>query len=194
LLGSFVHTFYWMEFESDYPGEPDTELDLASCTPLGHVPAAFAERVCVEGSGRLADGRLLNLTGECACGHLCQETGSRVCFFAEDGADAPWGYGSDGNPLVPLRSLAVDEALIPHGSLIYIPEWDGVSIPASNGIGGFVHDGCFRADDIGYGIDGRHYDLYTGTAAMWSVLEAMRATDSETTVYSSPRRCAALRR
>jgi 3D (Asp-Asp-Asp) domain-containing protein len=194
LIGTFVHTYYWMEFESKYPGTADTELHLIDCSPAALVTEAFAQRVCVEGTGRLLGGQLLNLSGECSCGHLCQETGATVCFFMEDGARAEWGYGSDGNELVPLRSLAVDEAEIPHGTLIYIPEWDGIEMPSSDGLGGFVHDGCFRADDIGYGINGLHYDVYTGTDAMWTALEPLVPTNSDTTLYSSPRRCGALRR
>ena len=190
LIGSFIHTFYWMEFESDYTGARDTELLDAGCDAVATVPKAFADRVCVEGSGRLEDGSLLNLEGDCSCGYACEETDATVCFFREEEPDAAWGYGSADNALEPLRSLAVDESEIPHGTLLYIPEWDGVSVPESQGIGGFVHDGCFRADDIGYGIDGRHYDFYAGTSELWDALEAVNPTNSTTTVYRDPPRCA----
>jgi 3D (Asp-Asp-Asp) domain-containing protein len=190
LVGKFVHTFYWMEFEADYPGDADTDLPGTNCQPLARVPRAFADRVCVEGSGRLTSGQLLNLSGDCACGYVCPETSVPVCFFRVDDASARWGYGSDGNPLVPLRSLAVAEDVLPHGTVLYIPEWNGVAIPGSDGIGGFSHDGCFRIDDVGYGVDGRHYDLYTGTVQLWQALEQLRPTDSSTTVYRDPPRCA----
>ena len=190
-IGSFVHTFYWMEFEDDYPGRADTELAGSDCRAVAMVPEAFAERVCVEGSGRLSSGALLNLTGECACGYPCRETGASVCFFPVADVRASWGYGSDGNPLIPLRSLAIEQSVVPHGTVLYIPEWDGVKIPASpHGLGGFTHDGCFRADDIGYGVEGRHYDFYAGTSALWMTLEQVRPTDSSTTVYRDPPRCA----
>jgi 3D (Asp-Asp-Asp) domain-containing protein len=189
-LGRFVNTFYWMEFEADYPGAADTPLVGEDCRELARVPEAFADRVCVEGSGRLASGPLLNLSGECGCGYRCRETDSSVCFFAVTDASATWGYGSDGNPLVPLRSLAIQESVVPHGTVLYIPEWDGLSIPsARRGLGGFVHDGCFRVDDIGYGVEGRHYDLFAGTAGLWMDLEELLPTDSSTTVYRDPPRC-----
>ena len=179
-----------MEFEADYPGTPDTLLRGGNCQPLATVPQAFADRLCVEGSGRLQNGALLNLSGPCSCGYHCSETDVAVCFFSA-GAEAPvWGYGSDGNPLVPLRSLAIEEGIVRHGTMLYIPEWDGVVIPASDGLGGFVHDGCFRVDDIGYGVEGRHYDLYAGTAELWRVLEELLPTDSSTLVYRDPPRCA----
>jgi 3D (Asp-Asp-Asp) domain-containing protein len=190
-LGRFVHTFYWMEFESDYSGSADTDLEGSDCRALARVPQAFAERICVEGSGRLASGALLNLSGECDCGTMCPETGASVCFFPVADLRAPWGYGSKGNPLVPLRSLAIEQSVVPHGTVLYIPEWDGVQIPASpRGIGGFVHDGCFRVDDIGYGVDGRHYDLYAGTSALWMALEQLMPTASSTMVYRDASRCA----
>jgi 3D (Asp-Asp-Asp) domain-containing protein len=191
LLGRFVHTFYWMEFESDYPGRADTELAGSDCHALATVPEAFADRICVEGSGRLASGALLNLSGECDCGTACPETGASVCFFPIAETRALWGYGSAGNPLVPLRSLAIEQSVVPHGTVLYIPEWDGLAIPASpHGIGGFVHDGCFKVDDVGYGVEGRHYDFYAGTSALWMALEQLMPTASSTTVYRDPARCA----
>jgi 3D (Asp-Asp-Asp) domain-containing protein len=191
VIGSFVHTFYWMEFEDDYPGRADTDLAGTDCRPVARVPEAFAQRVCVEGSGRLSSGALLNLSGECACGYPCRETDASVCFFPVTDRSADWGYGSDGNPLIPLRSLAIEQRVVAHGTVLYIPEWDGVTIPASpRGLGGFTHDGCFRADDIGYGVQGRHYDIYAGTSALWMTLEQVLPTDSSTTVYRDPPRCA----
>src|SRR6185295_8977255 len=43
-LGRFVHTFYWMEFETDYSGSADTDLAGSDCRVLATVPQAFAER------------------------------------------------------------------------------------------------------------------------------------------------------
>jgi 3D (Asp-Asp-Asp) domain-containing protein len=189
LVGTFVHTFYWMEFEADYPGAPDTPLAGRDCQPLATVSKAFADRVCVEGTGRLTSGALLNLSGPCACGYPCPDTGVSVCFFSAPEKSAHWGYGSNGNPLVPLRSLAIAGDVLPRGTVLYIPEWNGVKMPEADGIGGFEHDGCFRIDDIGYGIEGTHYDLYTGTSNLWQELEALRPTNSSSTLYRDPPRC-----
>jgi 3D (Asp-Asp-Asp) domain-containing protein len=130
----------------------------------------FADEVCVEGSGRLTEGTVINYAGDCACGHPCS-SGPTVCFALLDPATFPWGAGSMDNPLEPLRSWAVDNAVIAHGTILYTPEWDGVSIPSMDGIGGFVHDGCFRADDVGNGINGDHFDFFAGTTSMWNELE-----------------------
>lgn len=189
LVGTFVHTFYWMEFEADYPGPQDTPLAGRDCQPLATVSKAFADRVCVEGTGRLTSGSLLNLSGTCACGYPCPDTGVSVCFFGTPEKSAHWGYGSNGNPLVPLRSLAIAGDVLPRGTVLYIPEWNGVQMPEADGIGGFEHDGCFRIDDIGYGIEGRHYDLYTGTSNLWQELEALRPTNSSSTLFRDPPRC-----
>src|SRR5262245_36685162 len=125
-IGRFVHTFYWTEFESDYSGRADTELVGPDCRVVAAVPRAFADRICVEGSGKLTSGLVLNLSGECSCGYRCPDTGGSVCFFPLSDEGASWGYGSDGNPLVPLRSVAIQETVVAHGTVLYIPQWDGV--------------------------------------------------------------------
>lgn len=47
------------------------------------------------------------------------------------------------------RSVAVDPALIPLGSLVYVPAYKPLN-----------KDGWFRADDTGSAIKGRHIDVY----------------------------------
>jgi len=52
-------------------------------------------------------------------------------------------------PLRFYRSVAVDPALIPLGSLVYVPAYKPLN-----------KDGWFRADDTGGAIKGRHIDVY----------------------------------
>ncbi|MFV8749397.1 3D domain-containing protein [Nannocystaceae bacterium ST9] len=170
LIGEFVLTYYWFLLEADYEGPDTTELLDVDCNPIANVPEQFAAEVCVEGSGKLTSGEVLNYADECDCGYPCS-SGPNVCFALLDPTTFPWGSGSTDNPLEPLRSWAVDESEIPHGTVVYAPGWDGVEIPAIDGIGGFTHDGCFRADDVGNGIDGMHIDLFAGTTSMWEALE-----------------------
>jgi 3D (Asp-Asp-Asp) domain-containing protein len=188
LLGAMWNTYYYLASHADHPGRAHTTLRDAGCRPIARVTRGFADSVCVEGSGLLADGRVINYARRCKCGHPCK-TGETLCFVVLDRKKFPWGMGSRLNPLVPLRSWAVDNRRIPHGTRLYAEQWDGVEIPAVDGLGGFVHDGCFRADDVGTSIRGDHFDLFAGTRAMWQALEKLFETRSSFTVHVDPPRC-----
>jgi hypothetical protein len=65
-----------------------------------------------------------------------------------------------------------------------------MEIPAIDGLGGFTHDGCFRADDVGNGIDGMHIDFFAGTTSMWEALEAVfPSLEQEFAVYQNSPAC-----
>jgi 3D (Asp-Asp-Asp) domain-containing protein len=192
LVGTMWNTYYFLARETDYTGAADTPLNDASCKPIATVSAAFSDSVCVEGSGLLADGRVINYASTCSCGRPCP-TGGTICYKVLDKFKFPWGMGAANNPLTPLRSFAVDKTLIPIGTVLYAEQWDGVSIPAVDGIGGFKHDGCFLADDVGGAITGLHYDFYAGTKTMWQALEKIFPTKSNFTVFKDGDRCAHLR-
>ncbi len=193
LIGDFYITYYWMVLEADYSGADSTPLKDDNCAAtIATVPLGFADDVCIEGSGKLTDGTVINYSSECNCGFPCSNNVT-VCFALLDAAAFPWGQGSQSNALVPLRSWAVDNAVIPHGTLLYAPKWDGVVIPSIDGIGGFVHDGCFRADDVGNGINGQHYDFYAGSTKMWEALEVIHPSiDTHFDVYKNAPHCAYL--
>jgi len=190
-LGTMWNTYYYLAMQSDYSGPNDTILYDANCAPIAQVPAEFSDDVCIEGSGRLFDGRVINYARTCNCGRTCP-TGGIVCYQVLDSNLYPWGVGSSSNPLEPLRSWAVDSSFIARGTLLYAQQFDGVAIPAHDGIGGFVHDGCFRADDVGGWIQGNHFDFFAGTHAMWLALENIFPTHSNFDVYEAPERCAHL--
>ena len=63
-------------------------------------------------------------------------------------ATSPSPHGPS-RPLRSYRSVAVDPALIPLGSLVYVPAYKPLN-----------KDGWFRADDTGGAIKGRHIDVY----------------------------------
>jgi 3D (Asp-Asp-Asp) domain-containing protein len=73
-----------------------------------------------------------------------------------------YGEGVGGN-LVPYRTIAVDRALIPIGSVVYIPEARGISVVLPSGDRA-VHDGYFYAGDVGNAIKGNHIDIFLGIA------------------------------
>ncbi len=189
-----VELIYWtFEIEADYSGPDDAILSSQTCDPLANVPAGFADRLCMIGSGRLVDGSVVNLDGPCTCGYPCPRTDATVCFVLLDPAQFPWGVGSVNTPIVPLRSLTVDQSIIAHGTVLYTSSLDGLAIPARGGVGGFVHDGCLRADDAGYGIVGNVVALAAGPAAMSSWLETALPSGTQTwDLYQSAPHCAYL--
>lgn len=66
-----------------------------------------------------------------------------------------------GEVLVPFRSIAVDPAFIPLGSVVYIPSARGTVVTMEDGQTR-LHDGYFYAADTGGSIDGAHIDVYLG--------------------------------
>jgi 3D (Asp-Asp-Asp) domain-containing protein len=72
-----------------------------------------------------------------------------------------YGNGVKNFMLVPYRTIAVDKALIPYGTVIFIPKARGKTIYLPNGKQ-VVHDGYFFAADTGGAIKNNHIDLFTG--------------------------------
>lgn len=56
-------TYYWITFESDESGsgEKDTFLSTPDGDKIAKVTRKYAERVKMEGTGKLRDGRVINL-------------------------------------------------------------------------------------------------------------------------------------
>ena len=148
---------------SDVPGE-ETELaavappemvtifEKKGCEPIVDVTREFAQQLKIQGTGRLRDGRVLNVSGHCGCD-------TSPCFKV---IQQQWGTGGSGRALHPFRTVAVDPKVIKLGSLLYVPLLEGRTMPGRAPWGGFVHDGCVVADDTGGGIKGEQLDLFVG--------------------------------
>lgn len=191
-IGKLWNTYYYLSKEADHSGAATTALNDSSCNAIVSVSASFSDAVCIEGSGRLADGRVINYASTCSCGRPCP-TGGTVCYSVLDPAAFPWGKGARSNPLVPLRSLAVDRDTISLGTVIYLAQWDGFMVPTVGEVAGFRHDGCFRADDVGGAIKGEHIDIFSGTSEMRLSLEASFPTNTRFDAYVSTPRCGYLK-
>ncbi len=155
----FALRFYWMGKQEDFD-DPDEigyrdphEVELY--TPRGHFLVAVADRFAwelrMEGSGMLADGRIINYAGPCNYGY-------GTCFEQLDIKRHPFGRGAKRRALTPFKSVAIDPVVVPIGDPLYIPEFDGLSLPD-----GSVHDGCVRADDTGGGIKKQKMDFFVVT-------------------------------
>ena len=169
-LGEFEQTFYWLVLEVECLSPPESPL-VDIYDPDGEVIARvsedFACKLGLEGSGKLADGRVVNYWGSgSACVRYTECSApyypSRNCYSVLDPDLYPWGKGVRGRALVPFLSIATDPDVIPYGTIVYVPEWDGYVLPD-----GSVHDGCLRSDDTGGAIVGDHIDFFAGSEEVW---------------------------
>ncbi|MBA3819928.1 MAG: hypothetical protein H0X17_13620 [Deltaproteobacteria bacterium] len=151
---------------------PPSDLTLLygpkGCEPIAEVSRAFAQQLRVQGTGKLRDGRVLNVWGHCSCpGSVCYKEISQQ-----------WGTGGNGRPLQPFRTVAVDPKLIKLGSLLYVPLLEGRTMPGRAPWGGFVHDGCVVADDTGGGIKDHQLDLFVGRKGWFLGMSGRRGSHS----------------
>lgn len=185
LLGTFKNTYYDFPSEGDFSGET-VSLMNAACQPIGSVPRQFYESVCVQGSGTLKSGGTVSFAKrDCSCAAECPRTGQHICFDLLDKQKFPWGRGATGKGITPLLTVAVDSTVIPLGTVLYIPEYDGVARDTS---GNAKHDGCFLAEDRGLAVKGEHVDVFTGhreITQLWNRL--VPSNGGVTVVLDSPR-------
>jgi 3D (Asp-Asp-Asp) domain-containing protein len=155
----FALRFYWLAKEERHAHHFD-EVDVYTRHGffLGVYSASFLRELRMEGSGLLADGRVINWDGRCSYG-------AGTCFEQLDPDTHPYGRGAGRRPLRPFKSVAVDPRLIPIGEPLYIPEFDGLPLPD-----GRIHDGCVRADDTGGNIKERKMDFFVKTRANFRYL------------------------
>ena len=148
--------FYWLAREEDFDEPDEIEYQRADAVDIynrrgfyvGAFSAKFIWHLRMEGSGLLADGRVVNYSGAC-------KYGTGTCFEQLDAREFPFGRGARRRTLIPFKSVAVDPRVVPLGEPLYIPEFDGLRLPD-----GSVHDGCVRADDTGGGIKQRKLDFF----------------------------------
>jgi len=188
VLGTFRNTYYDFPNEAQHSG-PAVALMNASCQPIAKVPRTFYEAVCVQGSGSLKAGGTVSFSRrDCACAEVCPRTGQKICFDALDKTAFPFGRGAAGTAITPLRTIAADTAVLPMGTVVYIPELDG----APRGVSGETMDGCFVVEDRGLRVKGEHVDIFTGLSAQTALLnERVPSNEGVTVVIEAPR-CARL--
>jgi 3D (Asp-Asp-Asp) domain-containing protein len=75
--------------------------------------------------------------------------------------DAPYGNGGSNRWLIPWRSIATYNRQISPGTIIYIPQIEGlvVTLPSGETV---QHDGYFFSADSGTAIKENHIDFFTG--------------------------------
>ncbi|MBI4083004.1 MAG: hypothetical protein HY423_10380 [Candidatus Lambdaproteobacteria bacterium] len=187
-LGRFRLTYYYVAQEDHIGPWP---LHGKGCREvLAYTSGAFLLELSREGTGRLRDGRLLNFAERCGCaqpGH----GGERLCYEVLNPTEYPWGkgarLGTRHHALRPLRSLAVDPAVVPLGTALYLPAWRG-----RRGPDGRLLDGCFTAADSGLMVRGRSLDLFAGSR-QWAGWLQRTHRISSVVAYRDVSRCRARR-
>jgi 3D (Asp-Asp-Asp) domain-containing protein len=176
-MGEFKLTYYWMAREREESGATHVLYSHKACTPLATVGPHFLSRLQTEGTGQLRDGRVVNTSGPCAC------PGAQCYFIVA--RHKKWGVGVGRKPLSPFRTVAVDPAMVEIGTMLYIPELDGLTMPGREG---FVHDGCVIAGDRGHGIDGNQLDFFVAQRGNYNLLNG-RHNLKKVTVFEGSIRC-----
>ncbi|MBM4361634.1 MAG: hypothetical protein FJ104_03055 [Deltaproteobacteria bacterium] len=186
VLGRFRNTYYDFPVESDFQGDSISLRD-SRCGVLAQVPRAFHDAVCVQGSGILAAGRTVSFARrDCDCAELCPRTGQKICFDALDPLRFPWGRGARGTPITPLLTVAVDDSVVPLGTALYVPEYDGLPVDEARSA---THDGCFLAEDRGLAVKGEHLDVFTGYSRVTRLWNSLVPSHQGVTVVVDHPRC-----
>ncbi len=187
VLGKFRNTYYDFPSEGDHQGEP-VALKNAKCKTIRDVPRGFYETLCVQGSGTLADGTTVSFAKrDCKCAEICPRTDQKICFDALPRSKFPWGRGATGRAITPLLTVAVDSDVIPLGTALYIPEYDGLPRDATQTS---FHDGCFVAEDRGSRIKDKHVDVFTGHESITRLWNQLLPSNRGVTVVLESPRCA----
>jgi 3D (Asp-Asp-Asp) domain-containing protein len=189
-VGTFRNTYYDFPRETDFKGDK-AKLMNASCTLIAEVPKAFHDAVCVQGSGQLGRGSTVSFAKrDCACAEVCPRTGQKICFDELDKQKFPFGRGAAGTAIMPLVSVAADTQVLPLGTVIYVPEFDGIPVPGSTE----PLDGCFVVQDRGSRVKGEHLDFFAGHPDQTKWLNERVPSNQGVTVMTDVARCERLRR
>jgi len=156
-----------------------------TCNVLAEVDKEFAKSLALQGTGRLKDGRLLNVAARENCD--CER---KPCYHEIE--NQQWGKTGTGRTLQPFRTVAVDPTVITLNYLHCVPLLAGRTMPGRPPWGGFVHDGCVVADDTGGGIQGYQIDLFVGRKGYYVSLAApggSHAWARHVQVFDGAKRC-----
>ena len=142
----------------------------------------------MQGSGTLNDGSTVSFAKrDCDCADVCPRSGQKICFDQLDRSRYPWGRGATGKPITPLLTVAMDTSVVPLGTPIYIPEFDGVPRDADRDS---FHDGCFIVQDRGMKVTGKHVDVFTGHHAITELWNHLVPSNKGVTVVLDSPHCA----
>lgn len=165
-VGNLFPTFYNIADEAFHPG-PKTEAlyEAVSGKLIAYISKSFRDDLDIEGTGRLLDGRVLNVANYV----------NGIWDYKILPSDA-FGVGILNHNLHPYRSVAIDfkylceqsgldncDASVTEirkrliGALLFIPRLRGIALA-----NGQIHDGYVCAQDIGGAIQQDRIDIFVG--------------------------------
>lgn len=150
LIGYLKNTYYKVPDEKDFAGEAKTaRIRTLDGDVIARVSPRFKDEADIEGTGRLANGTVVNFAGMSGP------------FWARERRYSvtrnPWGDGYRKCPLHPFHTVAVDREQVPLGSIVKIVETENMLLPD-----GTRHNGLWRAEDTGSAITWNRVDLFIG--------------------------------
>ncbi len=125
----------------------------APLQPLEHPAAEIAPTIVVDPIGEL-----IRKTEDAAQDAVDELQVKATLYYAK--IKGMSSRDSLGCKLAPMRTVAVDPAVFPRHSVLFIKETVGMKMPD-----GAVHDGFWYASDVGRAIKGLRVDLFTGVTA-----------------------------
>jgi len=166
---------------------------------IANVSPHFFADCSLEGSGKLIDGRVINVTGNyvpcpanvsAALKQIADQmyrsrysyvglTNDCSHYFTYKVSQEPWGLGSHGNPLLPFAVVASDPQYYPYGTTLFAKQLQGLQLPNNS-----IHDGYLYCGDIGGAIKGAHLDWFVGFKS-WQ-LNNVVPDNIDVEVYSTP--------
>lgn len=174
-------TRYFLINSDDYHDPSFVPVYDDSGNIIATVSAHFFADCSLEGSGRLSDGRVINVTGHyVACPQNVAMALKQIAdmmyrsrysyvgltndcshYFTYKVSPEPWGLGSHGNPLLPFAVVASDPHYYPYGTVLFAPQLQGLQLPNQG-----THDGYLYCGDTGGAIKGpNHCDWFVGIKA-----------------------------
>lgn len=192
-------TRYYMVSEKDYGDNKIVPVLDIQGNLISTVDATFFASMSLEGSAKLADGRVLNVNGGYAQAsdtisqtlktiadkqyrsHYGYVGLSNDCkrYFTYNVSPTMWGIGMHNFSLMPFVAVASDQRFYPFGTTLFIPELQGKTMPD-----GTTHAGYVYCCDTGGAIIGEHLDFFVGYKE-WQ-LEGIIPDNVEVQVYSTP--------
>ncbi|KAI8886868.1 hypothetical protein K501DRAFT_292614 [Backusella circina FSU 941] len=152
-LSSAKFTQYWIPKEGEQDmsnsggsmalsGSKTKSLMTSDGSTIAQVSETTYEKLEMEVTGLLSSGVMVNLGS------------SKEVFVEVDRSSSPYGLGFESHiSLEPWVSVASNNLDL--GTLLYIKELDGVSLP-----NGKIHNGCVRVDDVGWGLESCQVDFF----------------------------------
>jgi 3D (Asp-Asp-Asp) domain-containing protein len=164
--GRAVHMTLYHIAAQKCPDPGQVPLPRCGGGSIAMVSPGFKQSAAMQGSAKLCDGRVVGV-----------QKVNPLCFVVV-GAEFPWGITASGRPATPFRSIAIDRKSFVMGHWYYVPELDGLALPAP--AAGKVHDGCVRADDVGGAVKGDMVDFFVGEHG---AVDALKGKLSEAMVH-----------